>query len=204
MRLGSSVSRVGEISGAFGWREFIEQLADAFPSGFGRALCGFAQEVFELGEDLFDRVQVWRVWRQEEKFGAGAADCGADDWPLVAGEIVHDHNVPRRERGHEKLLNIFEEAFSVDRLIENAGCIDPVAAQGSEECHCFPMTIRHLGMEPLPFGGPATQRCHVGLGPGFIDENEPVGVNPALILLPLLAPPGDLGSQLFGWKHAFF
>ncbi len=59
-------------------------------------------------------------------------------------------------------------------------------------------------MEPPPFGRPATQRRHVGFRPSFVDENEPPGVNRALILLPLFAPPGDLGAQLFGRKHAFF
>lgn len=122
----------------------------------------------------------------------------------MAGEIVHDDDVARRERGHEKLLNIFEEACRVDRLIEDTGRIDPVAAQGSEERHCFPMAVRHFGMEPLSFGRPATQRRHVGFRPGLVDENEPLGINPALILPPLLASPGDLGSQLFGGKHAFF
>jgi hypothetical protein len=56
------------------------------------------------------------------------------------------------------------------------------------------MAIRHFGMEALPFGCPATQRRHVRFCPGLVDENEPPGVNPALILLPLLAPPGDLGA----------
>ena len=59
-------------------------------------------------------------------------------------------------------------------------------------------------MKPLTFGRPATQRRHVGFRPGLIDENKPFGVNPALILLPLFAPPGDLGAQLLGWKHTFF
>ena len=150
--------------------------------------------MLELGKDLFDGVQVRRVWREEQEPRADAADCSADDRPLVAGEIVHDDDVARQERGHEKLLNIFEEACRVDRLIKDAGRVDPVTTQGGEECHCFPMPIRHFGMEPLSFGRPATQRCHVGFGPGLVDENETPGVNPALILLPLFAPPGDLGA----------
>jgi hypothetical protein len=30
----------------------------------------FAEQVLELGKDLFDRVQVGRVFRQEEQLGA--------------------------------------------------------------------------------------------------------------------------------------
>jgi hypothetical protein len=35
--------------------------------GLGGSLCGFAQPVFELGEELLDRVQIGRVFRQVEE-----------------------------------------------------------------------------------------------------------------------------------------
>jgi hypothetical protein len=44
--------------------------------------------VFELGEDLLDRVEIGTVWRQEEEFGADAADGLANGLSLVAAEIV--------------------------------------------------------------------------------------------------------------------
>jgi len=36
-----------------------------------------------------------------------------------------------------------------------------------------------------------------------IDEDQTVGINPTLILAPLLAPTLDLGPELFGGQHAF-
>jgi hypothetical protein len=36
----------------------ITQSADAFPGSFDSALCGLAQQRFELGEDLLDRIEV--------------------------------------------------------------------------------------------------------------------------------------------------
>jgi hypothetical protein len=59
-------------------------------------------------------------------------------------------------------------------------------------------------MEALPFGSPAAQGSHVGLCPGLVDEDQPPGINPALILLPLLAPSRDLGAELLGGKYGFF
>lgn len=59
-------------------------------------------------------------------------------------------------------------------------------------------------MEPLPDRRPATQGRHVGLGPGFVDEDEARRIKPALIFLPLLAPPCDLRSELLGGQYAFF
>lgn len=184
--------------------EAVEQGADAFPCCLCGSLCGFAHEVFELGEDLLDGVQVGAVGRQEQQSCANAADCGADGRPFVAAQIVHDDDVARRECGHEELLDILKEAGRVDRLVENARGIDPVAAQGCKKRHRFPMAVRHLGVEPLSLGCPATQGCHVGLGPRLVDEDEPPGIKPPLELLPLPTPPGDLRPQLLGGQDAFF
>lgn len=168
--------------------------------------------MLELREHLLDRIQVRRVWRQVEQLGLGGADSLADSWAFVAGQVVHDHDVSRRKGGGEELLDPFGKAGPVDRLIENAGGIYPVTTQcGDEEPapglirgHGFPVTVRHLGMQPLAFGCPAAQRGHVRLCPGFVHKNEPSGIRPPLELLPLLSPPCHLGPQLFGGKNAFF
>ena len=77
-------------------------------------------------------------------------------------------------------------------------------AQGGKEGHRFPVTVRHLRVEPLTLGCPATQRGHVGFGPGLVDEHETLGIKPPLILLPLSAPPCHFGSKLLGGQYAFF
>ena len=48
------------------------------------AFGGFAHEVFELCEDLLDRIEIGAVWRQEQELGANAADRLADRGPFVA------------------------------------------------------------------------------------------------------------------------
>ena len=168
------------------------------------SLCGFAHQVFEFGEDLFDGVEVWAVRREEHQARAACPDGGADGGVLVAGEVVEDDNVAGCQCRAKLLLDPGGEACSVDRLIEDAGRIDPVAAQGGDEGHGLPMAIGHLGMQPLALWRPAAQRGHVGLGPGLIDKDEAAGIRSALELLPLFASPGDLGAQLFGGQHAFF
>ncbi len=54
-----------------------EQVADAAPGGLDGARIGFAQQGLELGKDLFDRIEIGRVTRQEEQLGAGGADQAA-------------------------------------------------------------------------------------------------------------------------------
>ena len=48
-----------------------EDLSGSIADGIGGAARGFAQQVFELGEELFDGVQVGGVFWQEEQLGAG-------------------------------------------------------------------------------------------------------------------------------------
>ena len=186
------------------WGEGVEQGSDFAPCGFGGSFRCLSQQVLELGEHLFDRVQVGRVWRQVEQLGLRSADCLADGGALVAGQVVHDDDVTRCQCGHEELLDPFGEACAVDRLIEHARCIDPVAAQRGDERHSPPMAIGHFGVQTLAPWCPSAQGSHVGLGPGLIDEDEPRRIKPPLILLPLGAPPCDLGAELLGGKNAFF
>jgi hypothetical protein len=48
---------------------------------------GFSQQVLELGEDLLDRVEVGRVFRQEEELGASRSDRASNGSAFVASEI---------------------------------------------------------------------------------------------------------------------
>lgn len=168
------------------------------------ALSCFAHEMFEFGKDLFDGVQVWTVGGQEQQPGSDAADSLTHSGQFVAAQIVHDDDIACRERRYQALLDIIGEDLAVDRLVEHAWRIDPVASQGREERHRAPMPVRHLGMEPLSPRCPSAQWGHVRFGPGFIDEDEPGRIKPTLIPLPLLASACDFWPQLFGGKNAFF
>ena len=116
---------------------------------------GLAEQVLELGEDLFDRVEVGAVGRQEQEACADAADSRTHSGLLVARQVVHDDDVTWRERGYEALLDVIGEALAVDWLVEHAGRVDPVAAKCCKEGHRPPVAIGHLGVQPLPLGCPA-------------------------------------------------
>lgn len=168
------------------------------------SLGGFAHEMFEFSEDLLNGVQVGAVGRKEQQACTDAPDGASNSRPLVAGEIVHDHHIACRERWDEALFNVILEAVAVDRLIHDAGRVDPVTAQRGKESHGFPMAVGCLGMKPLALGCPASQWDHVRLGPSFVNEDQPSWIKPPLILFPLRAPPCDLWPELFGGQHAFF
>jgi hypothetical protein len=51
----------------------------------------------------------------------------------------------------------------------------------------LPLVVRDLVDEPLAPRRPAAQAGHIGLGPGFIDEDQPPGVDEPLIGSPSFA-----------------
>ena len=85
-----------------------------------------------------------KTW-QEEQLGAGIADQLSDGVAFVAAQIVHDDDVSAAQGGDEELLDVSPETDAVDRPVDNAGRLDPIATQGGQECQGAPAALRHLG-----------------------------------------------------------
>jgi len=204
MFLGRTISGIYEISLAFFGREIIKERTDLAPGRLDGALCGLAQRVLELGEDLLNGVEIRAVRREEEEPCAGGSDHIANGLAFVRAEIVEDHDIPRLQSCDQYFFDIKTEALGVDRAVEDPWRVDTVMAKCGQEGHRLPMAIRHLGVEPLPASAPAAQRGHIGLGPSFVDEDEAFGIDPPLIALPARPFAGDVGTLLLAGKHGFF
>ena len=122
----------------------------------------------------------------------------------MAAKVVQDHHVAWAERGGQNLLDIGQEGLAVDRPVEETGRIDAVMAKRGDEGHGLPAAERGLGLHPIAARSPSAQRRHVGLGPGFVDEHQALGIDAPLILAPLLTSPGDVGTILLLGEQAFF
>jgi len=182
----------------------LEECSDASPGRFNGSLGGFSEQCLELGEDLLDRIEVRAIGRQEKELGTCSTDHVPYDLGFVAAEIVDDDDVAGSERRQKKLLDIGAEAVAVDGSVDDARCVDPVAAQGRQEGQRSPMPVRDLGQKPVAAWRPAAQAGHVGLGPGLVDEDQPSRIKPALIGFPACAPSGDVGTILLGGEQCFF
>lgn len=182
----------------------MQEYADALPSCFDGSLGGLSQQRFELGEDLLDWIEIWTVGRQEEELGAGGTDGAANGFCFMAAKIVDDDDVARLERWDENLFDVSQEAFAIDWPVDDARSLNPIAAQSRQEGQGPPMTLRYLGDEFVPTRGPATQACHVGFGPGLIDEDQTRRIKPALTCLPTPASTRDVGTILLGGEQSFF
>ena len=129
--------------------------------------------MFEFGEDLFDRVEVWTVGWQEDEARAGSANGFAHRFALVAAEIVEDDDIARGQRWSQNLNDISMEGGGVDRSIEDERRRDAVAAQGGEKGHGLPMAEGDERFQTVIAWTPTAQRRHVGLDPGLINEHQP-------------------------------
>src|SRR6185503_3016698 len=71
------VSCGSEVVGAFGGREDVDEVPNGGPKALDGALRGFAQERFELGEGILDRVEIRAVGRQVEQACPRRLDQGS-------------------------------------------------------------------------------------------------------------------------------
>ena len=136
--------------------------------------------------------------------GGRLPDRLPDGPSLVAGEMVHHHHVLRCLPRHKEAFNINTKRILVDRSVENEGGINPADAQCGDEGHGAPMPVGGVSGQAIAPPCPTAQRCHVGLGPGLIYEDEPVRVDPLPVLLPTVPAPDHIRPQLLGRPQGSF
>ena len=182
----------------------MEEGSDPPPRRLNGALGGLAEERFELGEDLLNRVEIRRIRRQEAQRSAHSLNGPPHSRALVAAEIVQDDEVASREGREQAVFHIGQEAGTVDRAIEDTGSSKAVVTEGRYEGQSLPMAMWPLGDQPLATRTAAVAAGHIGLRPCLINEHEPVGITLALRALPACAPPRYIRPLLLGGREAFF
>ena len=147
----------------------------------------FAEQGFEFGEPLLDRVEIGAIGRQVEQLGAGFLDRRPDALDLVARQIVEDDDVAGLELGSEELLDPGAELLAVDRPVERARRNQTVLPQRADEGCRLPMAPWNRRDEALAARGSAVEPGHLGRRPGFVDKHQIIRPPFALLRPPLLA-----------------
>jgi hypothetical protein len=93
---------------------------------------------------------------------------------------------------------------AIDRAIDGERRGQAVATQCTDEGCGFPMSMRHGSDQAMAAFGPAVAPCHVGLDPGFIDENELRRGQLRLLLAPLDTRLGNIRTRLLGGMERLF
>jgi hypothetical protein len=184
--------------------EGVKERADTPPRALDGALGGGSQEGLELGEDLLDGIEIGAVGRQEQELATRGADGAADALGLMAAEIIDDDDVARFEGGDQDLFDVSEEAGAVDRAVDDARRGKAIAAQSCQEGQRAPVPLRNFPDQLTPARRPAPPACHIGLGPGLVDEDQARGIKSVLIALPACPPAGDVGPILLDGEQCFF
>lgn len=123
---------------------------------------------------------------------------------FVGAKIVENDDVAGFERWQQDLFDIGAETLAIDWSIKDTWGGNPVMPECCEKCECVPMAMRNLGNEPLAPGTSPMLSGHVCLGPSLVNEHEARDIEPALVLLPLFTPPGDVGPVPFAGVKSFF
>jgi hypothetical protein len=184
--------------------ELAKELTDAVPEGFDSSFGSLSQERLQFREDHLDRVQVGRVARQEVQFGTRGLDRFPNFRALVRAKIVDQNDVAIRERRNEHIFDISLETFAIDRAIEDEGSRDAIMAKRRHESRRLPMPVRHFGVKPLAAPAASMGGRHVGLYPCLIDEDEALGIEQLLTLLPARPLGRYVRSVLLGGAYDFF
>ena len=195
---------MGEVVAAFLRAEAVEQGAEPPPGRFHGPFGRVAQQGFELGEDLFNGVEIGGVGRQEAQRGPHPFNGCPHGRTLVAAQIVHNDDIARSEGRQQTLFDIGQEAGAVDRAVEDAGSGHAVVAQRRYESQRLPVPVGAGCPQPLAPGAAAMAAGHVRLGPGLIQEHEAPRVKLALRALPLSAALHDVRPLLLGGHQTFF
>jgi hypothetical protein len=141
---------------------------------------------------------------QVKQSGSGGFDRLADPGDLVGAEIVHDDEVTPSQRRNQHLFDIGEEQLAIDRSVEHAGGGQAILSQTGYEGGGLPVPMGYCINQPVAHRSPAIEPDHVGLGPGFIDEDQPIRVQLRLVLAPFRPGLGNVRSILLGGPERLF
>jgi len=115
---------------------------------------------------------------------------------FVRPEVVHDDDVAVDEGRRQDRLDVSAEDDAIDVAVDDEGGGDAVVAERGDEGRGFPVAVRHGGAQPLTARAAAAGACHVGCGPGLVDEQQPCRVQAWLPLAPGVPCGGNVGALL--------
>jgi hypothetical protein len=187
-----------------GLRDPIEGLAKGVLQRIDRSEFAPAEFVLDFREDLFDRIEVGTVGRQEEHAGISGLHRFDHAAHFVRLQVVEDEDVARAELRGQFLLNVFQEEFAIEGTVDNHRGEEPVEAEGSNEGGGFPVAVGHEIEYPLIGRPPAVEAGHRGVAEGFVEENEATGIDPRREDFPEGAVGDDIGPVLLGGMDRLF
>lgn len=158
----------------------------------------------DLTESGLDGIEVRRILGQEVEACLALGDRGGDGRAFVATQIIHHDGFAWPEGRGEALFGVGGKHLGVDRPINHHGREHPAPAHGCDQGGGLPAAVRNLGDQPLAARATAMGPCHVGLGPGLVDEDQLVRRQFRLLCAQGLPGLRDVRAILLGGVQRFF
>lgn len=189
---------------AFLRREARERRRHALAHLVKGAGAGGPQQRLELGERLFDGIQIRTVGREESEVSADRFDGGAHGRLFVEREIVEHDDVAGPEGRHEHLFDIREEHGVIERPIEDRGGGQAFGRESRDHRVELPLATRRVVPKALAAGAATVAAQQIGGHAAFIEKHIPARVAERLSELPSPARGRDVRPALFVGVYRFF
>ena len=151
LRLIRLISGSLEEVSALCWVEEVAEIAECIAERLKASRRLLAQQRLELRECHLDRIQVGRVWRQEEHPRAASAHQFCGTLALVEADIVENDNVAGLKLGSQLCLDPGLEARGIHRRIDDPRSDYAMAAQAGDEGLRMPFAERSMRPVALAF-----------------------------------------------------
>lgn len=195
---------MSKVISALGFGELVEDGTAEFPELVDGSLGTVAEQLFELRERQFDWIQIRRIRGQVAQLGAGRLDGFAYSSDLVAGEIVHHHDVASFQDRHQMLFDPGSEQLAVDAAFDREWSDKPLGPQGAQKSRRLPTSARSLVNQTRAERRATIGARHVGFSPGFVDENGFGRIDQLLRRTPRRALLDHIGAILLAGNQRLF
>jgi hypothetical protein len=97
-------------------------------------------------------------------------------------QVVHDDDVAWGQRRQNERVDTGDEGFAVHRPVEHQWRDHAGQPQRGDAGRHLPVSVRSIVDEPFAAWGTPACPCHVGRGPGLVDEDEFRGIDRGLLV----------------------
>ena len=129
---------------------------------------------FDEAPQWFDRVEIGRVWRQQDELGA----CGVDELPgaqrLVRQEVVQKDDVALSKLWDELMLDEVDEPGRIHRSDERALADDRIAADRRDGGDVPAPVVGAIVVGTVAAQCPRIGRRHREVAARFVEEDQPL------------------------------
>lgn len=191
---------VGTFFGIETWQERADDPLEAGDGAFG----SLAHQRLEFAERQFDRIEVGRIFGQIAKARLLGFDHLTNGGSLVDCNIVHHDDIAAPERRSQALLDVGQEHLRVHGTFDDHRGDHFVVAQPRHKGDCLPLSERSTPDQLNPAWTAAPKPNHLGGDRRLVDEDQPGGIEQALLANPAPARAGHIRPLLFGGPETLF